>query len=97
MPVIMYMAVLMGMAVPELTVVMVMSIPVIVRMAMFVVQSLPRSRVIREDERLDRYRDRSRWQANFAEIDVIEIPEYDPVDHQDTDRHIQFVLQDMSE
>jgi len=95
MPVIVWMIV--RMAVPVITVVMVMSIPVIVRMAMFVVQSLPRPRVIREDERLDRYRDRSRWQANFAEIDVIEIPEYDPVDHQDTDRHIQFVLQDMSE
>ena len=95
MPVIVWMIV--RMAVPVITVVMVMSIPVIVRMAMFVVQSLPRPRVIREDERLDRYRDRSRWQANFAEIDVIEIPEYDRVDHQDTDRHIQFVLQDMSE
>ena len=52
------------------------------------------SRIGREDERLDRHRHRKRRHAHAAEIDVVEVPQPDAVEHEHLGGDLEFFLED---
>src|SRR5689334_2041573 len=74
-------------------VVMSVVVIVIVRMRMSVRAPLRPARILTEDERLDRHRDRERRHAHAPQVDVVEIPERDAVDHEHVGGDGPLVLQ----
>ena len=65
--------------------------------AMLMIETLAGSWIVGEHQRFNGHWHGARWQADLTEIDVIKIPQHHPVDHQDTNRHIQFIFQDVTE
>ena len=55
------------------------------------------ARVGAEDQRLDRHRHGEGRHAHAAQIDVVEVPQSDAVEHQHLGRHAQLVLEDRAE
>lgn len=78
----MRMPVAMAMLVAVIMVMVVVPVIVAMRLVVMMIEPLPRPRIIREHERLDRHRHGTRRQPHLAEIDVIEIPQHHAVDHE---------------
>src|SRR5689334_3960880 len=100
------MMVSMLMIVVMVMVMMVMMVPVamIVAMPMLMIMLVmmdplpwPRTpRVFVEDQRFDRHRHRVGGHADAAEVDVVEIPQHDAVDHQQFAFDVALLAQDVT-
>src|SRR6267142_2198006 len=72
-------------------------VAVLARVILMAVVYFRNARILVEDERLDRDRDGERGHAHAAEIDVIEVPEGNTVDHQHLGGDAQLVPQERAE
>ena len=78
-------------------IVVVMVAVVMMRVPLDVARGRRNSRIFAKDERLDRHRHSERRHAHAAEIDVVEVPERDAVQHQHVGPHAELLLQERAQ